>query len=99
MGAELTGLGGHIGLSTGGEGGVERQRRERLRVTAGARPVHCRECRGHSMLLSYDGSDDNPTLEVGMTTHRSPPTKCSRFYLANRTIFYKLIYVIKIYCI
>ena len=63
------------------------------------RPVHCRERRGHGTLLPYDGLDDNPTLEVGMTTHRSPPTKCSSFYLAHRTIFYKLIYVIKIYYI
>ena len=87
----------------GGWGG-----RRRGTVTPGApvscdrsvqRPVHCREPRGHGTLLPYDGLDDNPTLEVGMTTHRSPPTKCSSFYLAHQTIFYKLIYVIKIYCI
>ena len=43
--------------------------------------------------------DEDKIFASGVDTHRSPPTKCSSFDLANRTIFYKLIYVIKIYCI
>ena len=40
-------------------------------------PNHCRPRHVHGILLPYARSKDNPTLEVGMTAHRSPPTKRS----------------------
>ena len=63
------------------------------------RLVHCQERRGHGMLLPYDRLDNDPTLEVGMTAYRYSPVKCLTLYLANRTIFYKLRYIINIYYI
>ena len=57
-------------VRNGDAGSAQKMRPER------SAPVHCREHRGHGTLIPYDGLDVNPTLEVGMTTYRSPPTKC-----------------------